>query len=75
MSVINFITFKLPKNFLFFKLSISAPNSKTERLVNESAVKESLKTINTFFESKWKAYRLQTEAKPMKLFKDYKPIE
>ena len=56
---------------------IAAPTAQTERLVTdaETAIKESLKKINEFFENKWKAYRQQAEATPMKLFKDYKPIE
>jgi predicted nucleic acid-binding Zn-ribbon protein len=56
---------------------IAAPTTQTERLVSEAeaAVKESLKTINEFFNVKWKAYREQTESTPMKLFKDYKPID
>jgi hypothetical protein len=56
---------------------IAAPTEQTERLVTdaENAIKESLKIINAFFADKWKAYRNQAEATPMKLFKDYTPVE
>lgn len=56
---------------------IAAPTAQTERLVTEAenAVKESLKKINEFFDGKWKEYRKLAEATPVKLFKDYKPIE
>ncbi len=56
---------------------IAAPTTQTERLIveAEAAVKESVKKINEFIDGKWKAYRTQAEATPMKLFKDYKPIE
>lgn len=56
---------------------IAAPTAQTERLVTEAenAVKESLKKINEFFDGKWKEYRKLAEATPVKLFKDYKPID
>lgn len=54
-----------------------APGTQEERLMidAENIVAEVLTRANTFFEDKWKQYRALAESTPVKLFKDYKPIE
>lgn len=54
-----------------------APGTQEERLMidAENIVAEVLTRANTFFEGKWKQYRALAESTPVKLFKDYKPIE
>jgi photosystem II stability/assembly factor-like uncharacterized protein len=51
---------------------LAAPTAQTERLVKEAeaAVTESVNKINDFFNTKWKAFRQQAEATPLKLFKE-----
>ncbi len=53
------------------------PDIQEMRLMNyaEEAVGEVVKKGNVFFEGIWSQYRLLAEAAPVKLFKDYKPIE
>ena len=41
----------------------------------ESRVAEAVEKTNTFFNSKWVEYQKQADATPVKLFKEYKPIE
>ena len=41
----------------------------------ESLVTDAIKKTNEFFNGKWKAYQLQADNTPMKLFKDYKLME
>jgi len=54
----------------------SIPGSQEEKLYKEAAdfANDVLKKGNDFFEGKWKIYRNYVEATPVKLFKDYKPI-
>ena len=54
-----------------------APGAQEERLMinAENMVTEILKRANAFFDGRWKQYRVLAEAAPVKLFKDYKPIE
>ncbi|MDP1764552.1 MAG: hypothetical protein Q8L07_11790 [Sediminibacterium sp.] len=54
-----------------------APGTQEERLMvdAENIVAEVLTRANTFFEDKWKQYRALAESTPVKLFKDFKPIE
>ncbi|MDP1810769.1 MAG: hypothetical protein Q8K66_05120 [Sediminibacterium sp.] len=54
-----------------------APGTQEERLMvdAENIVAEVLTRANTFFEGKWKQYRALAESTPVKLFKDFKPIE
>jgi len=54
----------------------TVPGEQEERLFTEvtELVNQALKKGNDFFESKWKAYRAYVEATPVKLFKDYTPI-
>ena len=51
---------------------LAAPTTQTERLVKEAEdeVQKSVNQINEFFNTKWKAFRQQAEATPMKLFKE-----
>ena len=41
---------------------------------SEGLIKEAIQKINSFFDTKWKAYRKQAEETPIKLFKDYHPF-
>jgi len=54
-----------------------APGTQEERLMvdAENMVAEVLKKANAFFDGKWKQYRALAESTPVKMFKDYKPIE
>lgn len=54
-----------------------APGSQEERLMAdaESMVADVLKRANNFFDQRWKQYKSLAEAVPVKLFKEYKPIE
>ena len=54
-----------------------APGAQEEKLVQnaELMISIAVKRINSFFDSKWKEYRQQTEGTKINLFKDYKPIE
>jgi hypothetical protein len=54
----------------------TVPGEQEERLFTEvtELVNQALKKGNNFFEGKWKAYRAYMEATPVKLFKDYTPI-
>jgi hypothetical protein len=56
---------------------MTAPGASEETLVAnaEKAVAGTLQKINTFFDGKWKEYRVLVEATKVNLFKDYKPIE
>lgn len=53
-----------------------APSKQEEMLVirAEGLMSEAIQKINTFFETKWAAYRKQVETTPVKLFKDYTPL-
>ncbi len=59
---------------IFSKMVV--PGKQEEKLVSnaEAAIAESIRSINAFFDGKWKDYRRQVEATPMNLFKDYKPL-
>jgi len=52
------------------------PGAQEEKLFKEAAdfTNDVLKKGNDFFEGKWKIYRNYAESTPVKLFKDYKPI-
>jgi uncharacterized protein YoxC len=54
-----------------------APGAKEIEMVGwaEAAISQAVQRINNFFEGKWKDYRRQVEGTPMKLFKDYTPIQ
>jgi photosystem II stability/assembly factor-like uncharacterized protein len=54
-----------------------APGMQEERLMKdaEMMVAGVLQKANIFFEGKWKQYRTLAENTPVKLFKEYKPIE
>ena len=54
-----------------------APGAQEERLMAdaESMVADVLKRANNFFDLCWKQYKSLAEAAPVKLFKEYKPIE
>jgi hypothetical protein len=41
----------------------------------EARVAEAVQKTNTFFNGKWATYQKQAEATPMKLFKEFKPVE
>lgn len=53
------------------------PDAQEQRLVleAESLVEKALERTNTFFNTKWKEYQNQVEATPLKLFREYKPVE
>jgi hypothetical protein len=52
------------------------PGAQEERLIvdGENMVAAVLKRANAFFDGKWKQYRILAESTPVKLFKDYQPI-
>ena len=54
-----------------------APGPQEQQLITnaENAIKSTLNTINSFFETKWTTYRKQVEETKLNLFKEYKPIE
>ena len=54
-----------------------APGMQEERLMKdaEMMVAAVIQKANFFFEGKWKQYRTLAENTPVKLFKEYKPIE
>ena len=41
----------------------------------ETTVAEAVQMTNVFFNGKWAAYQKQAEATPVKLFKEFKPVE
>jgi photosystem II stability/assembly factor-like uncharacterized protein len=53
------------------------PGAQEEQLVKDAELKlgEAVDKINAFFNSKWPDYRKLVEANPVKLFKDYQPIQ
>ncbi len=53
------------------------PGAQEEQLVKDAELKlgEAVEKINGFFTGKWAAYRKLVEANPLKLFKDYPPIQ
>ncbi|MEN9684960.1 MAG: hypothetical protein RLZZ28_746 [Bacteroidota bacterium] len=53
------------------------PGAQEERLMAdaEAMVSLVLQRANAFFDGSWKQYRSLVEATPVKLFRDYKPIE
>ncbi len=53
------------------------PGAQEERLMGyaEMMVTDVLTRANAFFEGRWKQYRELAESTPVKMFKDYKPIE
>ncbi|ULQ55782.1 hypothetical protein KJS94_14125 [Flavihumibacter rivuli] len=53
------------------------PGPHEEQLVAnaETKINEAVVKINQFFDSKWKDYRKLVESTPVKLFKDYTPIQ
>ena len=53
------------------------PGPQEERLMvdAENMVASVLQRANAFFDGKWKLYRALAESTPVKMFKDYKPIE
>ena len=54
----------------------TVPGDQEEKLFTEvtELVNQALKKGNDFFDGKWKTYRAYMEATPVKLFKDYTPI-
>lgn len=52
------------------------PGKQEEMLVEraEGLIKDAIQKINSFFDTKWKAYRKQSEETPIKMFKDYSPL-
>ena len=54
-----------------------APGAQEEALVKnaETLIAETLKQVNAFYATQWKAYRTQTENTKIGLFKDYQPIQ
>ena len=55
----------------------AVPGPQEEKLYKDGAdfINDVLKKGNDFFEGRWKTYRNYYEATPVKLFKDYKPID
>jgi photosystem II stability/assembly factor-like uncharacterized protein len=53
------------------------PSAQEEMLVTraEGLIKQALDKVNHFFATKWSDYRKLVEANPIRLFKEYKPIE
>jgi hypothetical protein len=53
------------------------PGAQEEQLVKDAELKlgEAVEKINAFFNGKWVEYRKLVEANPLKLFKDYQPIQ
>jgi type IV secretory pathway VirB4 component len=53
------------------------PGPQEERLIvdAENIITGVLQRANAFFDGKWKQYRSLAENTPVKMFKDYKPIE
>jgi len=51
---------------------ISMPTALSQRMVEEAekAIKESISTIDAFFNDSWKKFRKQAEETPLKLFKE-----
>jgi hypothetical protein len=54
-----------------------APGQQEEQLVKNAdlLIDEAIRRINTFFATRWQAYRKQVEATKVNLFKDYPPIQ
>lgn len=54
-----------------------APGAAETAMVEtaERSVKEALQKINAFFDSKWKQYRQQAENTPLKIFREYAPLQ
>lgn len=54
-----------------------APGAQEERLMQdaENMISAVIAKANAFFDGKWKEYRSLAENAPVKMFKDYKPIE
>jgi len=55
----------------------AAPGAQEERLISdaENMVEKVIRKANSFFDGRWKEYRSLAESAPVKIFKDYKPIE
>jgi hypothetical protein len=53
------------------------PGAQEEQLVKDAEFKlgEAVTRINAFFSGKWADYRKLVEANPIKLFKEYQPIQ
>jgi hypothetical protein len=53
-----------------------APGPQEETLVQnaEMVINQAVQRINTFYNTKWKEYRLQVEGTKLNLFKDYNPL-
>ncbi len=43
--------------------------------IAEALISQAIEKANIFFSTKWKAYQKLVEAMPVKIFKDYKPVE
>ncbi|NCT93095.1 MAG: hypothetical protein GXC72_01620 [Chitinophagaceae bacterium] len=56
---------------------VAAPGAQEDRLMSiaEEKINEVITRANTLFDGKWKAFRSLAETAPVKIFKDYKPIE
>ena len=56
---------------------IKIPDAQEFGLIEmaEGLVADAIKKANDFFNGKWKAYQKQADATPIKLFKDFKPLE
>ncbi len=57
------------------KNKIPAAQELNQVEIAEVLVAEAIQKANTFFTTKWMAYQKLAEATPMKIFKDYKPVE
>ncbi len=53
------------------------PDAQEERMLKEAEglVEEAVVKTNSFFNEKWNLYAQQAAATPLKIFKDYKPVE
>jgi len=54
-----------------------APGAQEDKLMTnaEQKVAEVITSANKFFDGAWKSFRTLAESAPVKIFKDYKPIE
>jgi photosystem II stability/assembly factor-like uncharacterized protein len=53
------------------------PDAQEEMLASQAEllVQQTIDNTNNFFATKWKEYQLQVESTPLKLFKEFKPVE
>ncbi len=58
-----------------FKQQVPGPQEEVLVANAERSMQSAIRSINLFFEEKWKAYRQLAEGTRINLFRDYKPIE